>query len=80
MTPDNATMSALRIESGLPLRRLACAGCGTAFECGSGGSGGGCWCMDEAIRMPMPDVAQEDCLCLSCLRAVAAVGLGRIGA
>ena len=35
-------------------RRLACARCGTAFDCSLGG---GCWCADEPYRLPMPDSA-----------------------
>jgi hypothetical protein len=50
-------------------RRLACARCGTAFECSPGG---GCWCDAEPYRLPMPDAATEDCLCPACLRQAAA--------
>ncbi|HZO47838.1 MAG TPA: cysteine-rich CWC family protein [Xanthobacteraceae bacterium] len=54
-------------------RRLACARCGTAFDCSLGG---GCWCADEPYRLPMPDSAAQDspqdCLCPACLRAAAA--------
>jgi hypothetical protein len=57
-------------EQRLPLRRLACARCGAAFECGSGDSeGAACWCMDESYRLPMPEAG--DCLCPACLRAKA---------
>jgi uncharacterized protein len=60
----------------LPQRRLTCARCGAAFDCGSGGkegnNNGGCWCMAETFRMPMPRVADADCLCPSCLRAAVA--------
>ena len=60
-------------EQRLPLRRLACARCGTAFECGSGGSeDAACWCMDESYRLPMPEAGAGDCLCPACLRAMAA--------
>ena len=60
-------------EQQLPLRRLACARCGMAFECGSGGSeGADCWCMDESYRLPMPEQDASDCLCPACLRAAAA--------
>lgn len=52
------------------LRRLACARCGTAFECNLAG---GCWCNDEAFRLPVPDPGAEDCLCPRCLRNAAAV-------
>jgi len=65
MTPNRA-------EQRLPLRRLTCARCGSAFDCGSTGSAGGCWCMDEDYRLPMPDPSAGDCLCPACLRAEAA--------
>jgi hypothetical protein len=71
MTPNNETMTTVPTESKLPLRRLACARCGAAFNCGAG-AGSGCWCMDEGYHLPMPDVAGEDCLCPACLRAAAA--------
>jgi hypothetical protein len=71
MTPNNAVMIPAPTEPSLP-RRLACARCGTAFECGSGGSGGTCWCVDETYRLPMPADAAEDCMCPTCLRAAAA--------
>ena len=51
-------------------RSLACARCGAAFSCGSGGRNGGCWCADEPVRLPMPGTG-EDCLCLACVRAAA---------
>jgi len=57
-------------EPRLALRRLACARCGTAFECGSDGAV--CWCMDESYRLPMPEAGAGDCLCPVCLRAMAA--------
>jgi hypothetical protein len=60
-------------EQRLPLRRLVCARCGTSFECGSGGSEGACWCMDESYRLPMPEAGASDCFCPACLRAMAAV-------
>jgi hypothetical protein len=50
-------------------RRLTCARCGAAFECRLGG---GCWCAAEPYRVPMPESANEDCLCAACLRAKAA--------
>jgi len=59
-------------EQQLPLRRLACARCGAAFECGSTGADGSCWCMDESYRLPMPEAGAGDCLCPACLRAEAA--------
>jgi hypothetical protein len=53
-------------------RRLACARCGTAFDCRPGG---GCWCAEEPYRLPMPD-SGDDCLCPACLRAAAAAQNG----
>jgi len=50
-------------------RRLACARCGTAFDCTLGGE---CWCSAEPYRLPLPDVGSADCLCPACLRAAAA--------
>jgi hypothetical protein len=56
-------------QSNLP-RRLACARCGTAFECGLSDD---CWCAAEAYRLPLTQAgADEDCLCPSCLRKAAA--------
>jgi uncharacterized protein len=72
MTLNNDFMIPAPTQQGLPSRRLACARCGTAFECGTGGSGGACWCADEAYRMPMPVTPDEDCMCPPCLRAAAA--------
>ena len=69
MTPDNAKMSLASTDSTVPLQRLACARCGTLFECGA--SAGACWCMDEAYRLPMPAAADTTCLCPACLRAAA---------
>jgi hypothetical protein len=55
---------------GLPtMRRLACARCGTAFECGA--AAGNCWCAAEDFRLPMPADSTEDCLCPACLRQAA---------
>jgi len=51
-------------------RHLACARCGSTFECRLGG---GCWCAEEAFRLPVPDAASEDCVCPACLRAAAAL-------
>lgn len=59
-------------EQRLPLRRLVCARCCTAFECGSAGADGTCWCMDESYRLPMPEAGAGDCLCPTCLRDEAA--------
>jgi hypothetical protein len=53
-----------------PSRRLACARCGVAFDCGLGGD---CWCATEPDRLPMVDAAIEDCLCPACLRQAAAL-------
>jgi hypothetical protein len=50
-----------------PARRLACAGCGTEFNCSLSGA---CWCSDETFRLPMP-VDSGDCLCPGCLRKLA---------
>ena len=77
MTPNNATMINAQTDSRLPSRRLACARCGTAFECGVGGRDGGCWCMDETVRMPIPESGSEDCLCPACFRMAAAGPAGR---
>ncbi len=49
-------------------RRLACARCGTAFECGLSGD---CWCAAEPYRLPMTKARLEDCLCPDCLRKAA---------
>jgi len=65
-------MSGRSAEIPSPVRRLACARCGAAFDCGSGGRDGGCWCADEDVRMPMPGATGGDCLCPECLRAAAA--------
>jgi hypothetical protein len=52
-------------------RRLACARCGAAFECGLDGD---CWCAAVPYRLRMTDrAAQEDCLCPDCLRKAANV-------
>jgi hypothetical protein len=56
-----------RLEIPSP-RRLACSGCGVEFDCNLAG---GCWCTEEAFRLPMPTVA-TDCLCPNCLRKMAA--------
>jgi len=58
------------------LRRLACARCGTAFDCSQSGD---CWCAAEPVRLPMPGTMPgpmtgdpaEDCLCPACLRQAA---------
>jgi len=52
-------------------RRLSCARCGAAFECGAGT--GHCWGAEEDFRLPMPAADRgEDCLCPACLRKAAA--------
>ena len=55
-------------ETPIPPRRLACARCGAAFDCGLGGD---CWCAAEPTQLPLPDGAAEDCLCPACLRKAA---------
>ena len=58
-----------------PPRRLACARCGTAFECGAPGE---CWCAAEPYRLPLTPAGEiEDCLCPTCLRQAAAVAESR---
>ena len=49
-------------------RRLACARCGTAFDCGLGGN---CWCAAEPFRVTAAASTDEDCLCPECLRQAA---------
>jgi hypothetical protein len=70
METAGRAMGEATTENRLPLRRIACGRCGSAFDCG-GRADGTCWCMDEAYRLPMPAAAQQDCLCPACLRAVA---------
>jgi len=63
----NVTMSA---SSSAASRRLACARCGTAFECGA--ASGACWCAAEPYRLPLTEAGwAEDCLCPKCLREAA---------
>jgi hypothetical protein len=69
-------MDRLNSVQAMPVRRLACAGCGATFECGSGGRGGACWCTDENLRLPMPAAEDAECLCPICLRAAALSRLG----
>ncbi|MBM3530084.1 MAG: hypothetical protein FJX62_18535 [Alphaproteobacteria bacterium] len=66
-------MNAAAAQSQWPLRTLTCGRCGAPFGCGSGGSGGGCWCADVPLRLPLPRDANEDCLCPACLRRAAAL-------
>jgi hypothetical protein len=49
-------------------RRLACARCGAAFDCGLGGD---CWCVAEPYWLPLTNDTSEDCLCPDCLRKAA---------
>jgi hypothetical protein len=51
-----------------PQRRIACARCGTDFDCG----GLACWCAAESYRLPMPTDSTATCLCPACLREKAA--------
>ena len=48
-------------------RRLACARCGTEFDCRLGGD---CWCAQVPYLLRMTDALAakaEDCLCPACL-------------
>jgi len=74
--PDADAMKSAPAKQKLPPRRLACARCGAAFDCGCGGIDSGCWCMDEGFRLPMPSAAGADCLCPACLRAAASPSVG----
>jgi len=60
----------MQLQTASGPRKLACARCGAAFECGLGGD---CWCAAEPYRLPMSNAATEDCLCPSCLRKAAAL-------
>ena len=54
-----------------PSRTLACARCGSVFECQLAGD---CWCAAEPYRLPLTtEGAAEDCLCPACLRQAAAL-------
>ena len=53
-------------------RRLTCARCGAAFDCGLGA---GCWCQDEPYRLAASQTTDEDCLCPACLRQAAVASL-----
>jgi Cysteine-rich CWC len=59
---------------GVADRPLACERCGAEFTCGRD-SAAGCWCAAEPYRLPMPAPGKAgtsgDCLCPSCLRALA---------
>jgi hypothetical protein len=65
--PPSTQAHAMTAATAAP-RRLACARCGAAFDCNPAG---GCWCADESFRLPLPTAASEDCLCPTCLRALA---------
>jgi hypothetical protein len=71
-------MTTASAQQKLPVRRLTCARCGAAFDCGTGGKDGGCWCMDETVRLPMPESGGGDCLCPACLGAPSAAGERKI--
>jgi len=49
-------------------RRLTCARCGAAFDCGLSGD---CWCAAEPYKLPMTATPANDCLCPACLRQAA---------
>jgi len=51
-------------------RQPTCARCGAGFSCKPAG---GCWCAEEAYRLPMPLDAGAECLCPACLRRAAAL-------
>ncbi len=55
-------------------RAVTCRRCGEQFSCARDNPGG-CWCAAESFRLPVPLPANigafADCLCPSCLRAVA---------
>ncbi|HEY0301630.1 MAG TPA: cysteine-rich CWC family protein [Rhizomicrobium sp.] len=59
-------------DSRQPGRTLTCAHCGATFACDLSG---GCWCMAEPYRLPLPEslpgTAAQDCLCPACLRKLA---------
>ena len=58
-----------------PSRKLACARCGSVFECALAGD---CWCAAEPYRLPLTTAgAIEDCLCPACLRQAAAGHMSR---
>ena len=53
-------------------RRIACAHCGTAFDCALSTE---CWCAADPVRLPMPAAGAGeagDCVCPACLRALEA--------
>lgn len=57
-------------QTAIPPRKLACARCGAAFNCGLDGD---CWCAAEPYKLPMANAATENCLCPACLRKAAAL-------
>jgi hypothetical protein len=63
-------------DPALATRQLRCERCGTVFGCRNLGETGSCWCSMEAFQLPMPLPENagpfEDCLCPTCLRAIAA--------
>jgi hypothetical protein len=57
-----------------PPRKLNCARCGAAFDCGLGGD---CWCAAEPYKLPLTKAGEaEDCLCPACLRKAALAAAG----
>jgi hypothetical protein len=59
-------------------RTLACARCGSVFECARAD---GCWCAAEPYRLPLTAAgANEGCLCPACLRQAALSSSFRDGA
>jgi hypothetical protein len=68
VTPTNSNAREGALDWIAAARRLICARCGAAFDCGLGRD---CWCAGFA-RLPMPAPGSvEDCLCPACLRAAA---------
>lgn len=63
-------------DPALATRQWRCERCGTVFGCRNTGEAEGCWCSNEAFRLPLPlpeGVGPfEDCLCPTCLREIAA--------
>jgi len=76
-----SAMTAMSLDSSAaqpPARRLACARCGTTFDCGLGGD---CWCAALPYRVPLTDAGRsEDCLCPDCLRKAAGSAPLQVGA
>lgn len=61
----------------LPIQQKRCQRCGAAFQCGTGGVQGGCWCMDQPIRLPLPKEGEGDCYCPRCLDQILQQGIAR---